>query len=170
MHFLGSLSRPAARVTSSRIAASSTRIRPARLPRVRRHTSSTAGHTSQQAEPSEHDLRYGYYDVILPEEPYIWGTSHIIPRGVPPHIRRPPYVPDLVNQAAGSSTPQEGPAATERKLITDAEDLVRLRRAAQLAAKTLQFAGTLVQVSAHMLCLRTPRPVKLARTIRQALN
>ncbi|RPD67446.1 methionine aminopeptidase [Lentinus tigrinus ALCF2SS1-7] len=144
MRFLGSLSRPLVRASGSRIAASPARVQPPKLPRFRRHTSSTASHEPEQAEPSEHDLRYGYYDVILPEEPYVWGTSHIIPRGVPPHIRRPPYVPDRVNPEA--STPEEGPAATARKLITDTEDLVRLRRAAQLAAKTLQFAGTLVQV------------------------
>ncbi|KAI0722536.1 peptidase M24, structural domain-containing protein [Earliella scabrosa] len=101
--------------------------------------------TPDLAGPSEHDLRYGFYDVILPEEPFVWGTSHIIPRGVPPQVRRPPYVPDPSNPDAARSA-VGGDTATQRRLITDTEDLVRLRSAARLAAKVLQFAGTLAQV------------------------
>ncbi|RDX55328.1 methionine aminopeptidase [Lentinus brumalis] len=141
MRLLGSLSRPLARASSSRIAARATRLQP---PGFRRLVSSPASHDPVQTEPSEHDLRYGYYDVILPEEPFVYGTSHIIPRGVPPQIARPPYVPDPVNPDVATSL--EGPAATARKLITDPQDLLPLRRAAQLAAKTLRFAGTLTQI------------------------
>jgi hypothetical protein len=34
---------------------------------------------------------FGNYQIILPQEPYIWGTSHIVPRPVPPHIQKPLY-------------------------------------------------------------------------------
>ncbi|TBU58677.1 methionine aminopeptidase [Dichomitus squalens] len=96
----------------------------------------------QSAEPSEHDLRYGFYGVILPEEPFVWGTSHMTPRGVPPQITRPSYVPDPSNPDA---VLEGGPSRAKRKLITDAEDLQKLRRAAKLAAETLQFAELLAQ-------------------------
>ena len=128
------------------------RTRPPALWYFRRHVTSESNQP-QASEPSEHDVRYGYYDVILPEEPFVWGTSHIIPRGVPPQIPRPPYVPDPSNPDA---LRKEDPSRAKRKLITDREDLQKLRRAARLAAETLQFAELLAQVSAA-------RPVRLGR-------
>ncbi|KAH9939306.1 methionine aminopeptidase [Epithele typhae] len=90
---------------------------------------------------SEHDLRFGFYDIILPEEPYMWGTSHILPRNVLPQIPRPPYVPDPANPDASADATSD----TRRKLITAPEDVVRLKRAARLAAETLNYAETLVE-------------------------
>ncbi|KAI0329634.1 methionine aminopeptidase [Cubamyces sp. BRFM 1775] len=101
-------------------------------------------------EPSEHDLRFGYYDVLLPSEPFVWGTAHILPRPVPPHIRRPPYVPELQGPEAEAEADgrmaEEGIDATRRKLIRDPEDVEKLRRAARLASDVLEFAGSLLQV------------------------
>ncbi|KAI0832873.1 peptidase M24, structural domain-containing protein [Trametes gibbosa] len=105
------------------------------------HRRLTCGPSDTAAEPSEHDLRYGCYDIILPSEPFEWGTAHIIPRGVPPQIPRPPYVRDVPDAA------EEGIAASIRRLLlTDEGDVVKLRRAARLASDVLSFAGQLVQV------------------------
>ena len=84
----------------------------------------------------------------------MWGTSHIIPRGVPPQIPRPPYVPDPSRPEA---VWEERPHKAKRTFITDKEDLQKLRRAARLAAETLQFAELLAQVSTPSPA-GTPRP------------
>ncbi|KAI8989863.1 methionine aminopeptidase [Trametes punicea] len=120
-----------------------------RLPGLRRCLVSTPdneGPPINEVEPSEHDLRFGYYDVVLPSEPFVWGTSHILPRAVPPQIRRPPYVPDLLSSDAETPAAGEDVDTRRRKFITDEEDVRRLKRAAQLAADVLQVAGSLVQV------------------------
>ncbi|KAI0751169.1 methionine aminopeptidase [Daedaleopsis nitida] len=147
MRFLGSKSSSSCNwVQHSCLAASRTR-RTWQSTRFTRHSSSTTVHEPATAiAPSAHDLRYGYYDVILPEEPFVWGTSHIIPRGVPPLIARPPYASPPAIGLDEAHPDKVRPAATEHKLITDQGDLVRLREAAKLAAKVLQFAGTLTQV------------------------
>ena len=86
--------------------------------------------------------------MILPEEPFVWGTAHILPRPVPAWIARPPYVDD----PAGAAN-----ASTERRLITDAADVVRLRRAAELARRALELAGSLVAVSVYLGSLQDMR-------------
>ncbi|OBZ70305.1 Methionine aminopeptidase 1B, chloroplastic [Grifola frondosa] len=93
--------------------------------------------THAGSESSAHDFEFGYYDVILPKEPFVWGTSHITPRTVPEHIPRPSYV-----LASGSS---DNPVLRRRK-IAPGEDEARLRRAAAFASEVLQYAGSLVQV------------------------
>ncbi|KAJ7665078.1 methionyl aminopeptidase [Mycena polygramma] len=75
-----------------------------------------------------------FYSVILPEEPFIFGVSHIKPRSVPEHILRPHY-------AGGSPTVQDVDGKVQ--LGGDAE--TRLRAAAALARKVREFAGTLVK-------------------------
>lgn len=153
MRFLGGLSRPLftlARRQRPQIAhARIPRTRPAVvLPNLRRHITSESTERPQAAELSEHDLKYGFFDVILPEEPFVWGTSHIIPRGVPPQIPRPPYVPDPT-LSRPDAVGEERTSKAKRRFITDEEDLQKLRRAAKLAAETLQFAELLAQVSAR---------------------
>ncbi|KAI0758187.1 peptidase M24, structural domain-containing protein [Fomes fomentarius] len=154
MQLLGSLTRSLTRArplpVNLRIPSRPWRHRPPTLTPPRHLSSNAASKHEHEPEhesdqPSEHDLRYGFYGVILPEEPFIWGTSHIIPRGVPPQIPRPPYVPDPSDPDEGQRSVMDRRMGTERKLITDPEDLVRLRRSARLAATVLQYAGTLVQ-------------------------
>ncbi|CDO77194.1 hypothetical protein BN946_scf184747.g7 [Trametes cinnabarina] len=126
--------------------------RPPYLPR--RLSSQTAPKDDENASetdfaPSEHDLRFGYYDIILPSEPIVWGTAHILPRPVPAHIPRPRYVTELLQPGADAQQSveraEEDAETRRRKLITGEEDVRRLRKAAQLAADVLQFAGSLVQ-------------------------
>lgn len=137
-----SCSRPLLRTANARLAPSSSRAAPRCAQIFRRRLTSN----SDDLDASEHDLRFGCYDVILPPEPYEWGTAHIIPRGVPPQIPKPPYV-QLLEPGADASTAEEDVATTKRKFITDAEELIKLRRAARLASDVLTFAGSLVQVS-----------------------
>ncbi|KAI0774701.1 methionine aminopeptidase [Trametes elegans] len=119
---------------------------PRNVPGLLRSLNSTSDNIPDpepEGEPSEHDLRFGYYDVILPSEPFVWGTAHIIPRGVPPRIPRPPYVRDT--PGAEEARAEEDVQSTRRKLIRDEEDVRRLRRAARLASNVLRFAGSLVE-------------------------
>lgn len=86
---------------------------------------------------------HGRYEVILPEEPYVWGTSHIKVRSVPQQIPRPPYV--------DSHSPKSPEGFREKysgdgRIRLGSEDEVRLRKAAKLARSVLHFAGTLVKV------------------------
>ncbi|KAK7063716.1 methionine aminopeptidase [Favolaschia claudopus] len=83
--------------------------------------------------PSRH---FGY-SVILPEEPFVHGVSHIQRRGVPQHIARPEY-------AGGSPTVPED-VNGKVQLGGDAER--RVRAAAKLAKNVREFAGTLVKAS-----------------------
>ena len=41
---------------------------------------------------------FGDYEIILPPEPPIFGTSHITPRSVPEHILRPPYAREATKE------------------------------------------------------------------------
>ncbi|KAJ7492061.1 methionyl aminopeptidase [Mycena latifolia] len=67
--------------------------------------------------------KFGSYAVILPEEPFVFGVSHITPRTVPKDI------PNLLTPALGG-TPEQ-----------------RLRAAATLARNVREFAGTLVKAN-----------------------
>lgn len=84
---------------------------------------------------------FGAYSVILPEEPFVFGTSHITPRSVPSHIPHPPYI------GAPPNVPHHGDPYTGdgRILLGEAEER-RLRSAAQLAKQALDYAGSLVEV------------------------
>ncbi|KAI0731861.1 methionine aminopeptidase [Fomitopsis betulina] len=98
-----------------------------------RRTFSSGGHTASE---DEEDYDFGSFEVILPEEPYVWGVSHIKPRSVPPHIARPPY-------ARGK--PVHTPLR-DKLIQLGNEDEQRLRGAARLARDVLRFAGSLVEV------------------------
>ncbi len=86
----------------------------------------------------------GHYDIIIPDEPYVWGTSHIISRSVPSHIPRPPYV-DITSPKSPEHF-REGYSGDGRIQLGSKEE-TRLRKAARLARQVLRFASTLVGVS-----------------------
>ena len=98
--------------------------------------------------PSEHDRRYGYYDIVLPDEEQDAGPS--MHRLVPPTIPRPPYV-----DGASDTFNSKGMTSRQRRLITDPEDLVRLQKAARLAAQTLRFLTANAAFTAGNRTLRT---------------
>ena len=89
---------------------------------------------------------YGTYSIILPPEPFQFGTSHFPVLPVPSSIPRPPYVIEgqLGNDKGHSDTgdPWEGDGKIE--LNTDEE--AKIRNAARLAKRVREFAGGLVKV------------------------
>ena len=99
---------------------------------------------------SDEEATFGSYSVILPEEPLVWGVSHITPRTVPPNIRRPPYAQTLANDKStsyhsGSGDPQE-PYEDDSRIRPGSEEETKLRASAKLARKVREFSGTLVRV------------------------
>jgi methionyl aminopeptidase len=90
-------------------------------------------------QSTEDDFAFGDYSVILPDEPYIFGVSHIVPRSVPPNIVRPHYA--LLGYSDDSSTEKGG-----GKIVLGGEAEFRLREAAKLAKKVREYARKLVQV------------------------
>lgn len=96
--------------------------------------------------PAGEDEQYdfGYYDVILPKEPFVWGVSHIHPRALPAHIQRPSYA--VSENSAGTQSSHT--IVPVRKLADlTGENNARLRRAASLGREVLEYAGSLVKVS-----------------------
>lgn len=85
----------------------------------------------------------GIYETILPPEPYVFGTSHIVPRPVPTRIIRPSYVQKEVEN--GIPYPPEQYTGDGRILFGTGEEKA-LRAAASLAKRTVDYAGTLVKV------------------------
>ena len=80
---------------------------------------------------------FGNFNVILPEEPFVFGVSHVQPlRPVPSHIERPCYA---------SVPPTEEPKG-KGKIQLGGEEEAKLRDAASLARNVREFAGTLVKV------------------------
>jgi len=93
----------------------------------------------------------GDYAIILPPDPPVWGTSHIIPRTVPEHILRPPY-------ASATETDSEDPFLGDPyegdgRICLRSEAETSLRAAATLARNTLQWIGPQVQVQSTVLSL-----------------
>lgn len=87
----------------------------------------------------------GDYSVVLPKEPFVWGVSHIIPRPVPIHIPRPPYV-------KGDSPTLNDPNHREAhegdgRIVLGSPEEMSLRKAALLARDALNYASTLVKVT-----------------------
>ncbi|KAG2013085.1 methionyl aminopeptidase [Coprinopsis cinerea AmutBmut pab1-1] len=79
---------------------------------------------------------FGTYRIILPEEPFVFGTTHIKPRSVPPHIKRPYY----------ATTPTGNKPEFRGKIQLGGEEEHRLRESAKLARKVREYAGSLVKV------------------------
>ncbi|KAL0581486.1 hypothetical protein V5O48_000529 [Marasmius crinis-equi] len=119
--------------------ASSLKTKPLRhfesAPRIaRRHLTATR-HTSHEAE-EEDAYNFGAYSVILPEEPFVFGVSHLIHRPVPNSIKKPPYAVS----GHGSSGNQE------RTIHLGGVEEEKLRRSARLARDVREFSGSLVKV------------------------
>ncbi|KAI0053768.1 methionine aminopeptidase [Auriscalpium vulgare] len=92
-------------------------------------------------EPAEFD-DFGSYSVILPPEPFVFGTTHITQRPVPYHIPRPPYA-----DAEGGSPPATGLFRLGDSRIALGGEAERcLRKAGSLAKQTLEYAVSLAQV------------------------
>ena len=91
----------------------------------------------------------GDYSVVLPKEPFVWGVSHIIPRPVPAHIPRPPYIkgdrPILDDPKNGD--PYEG----DGRIVLGSPEERTLRKAALLARDALNFAATLAKVITSLI-------------------
>jgi methionyl aminopeptidase len=109
-----------------------------RLWNYSRYFSKSSTHRQQSAGD---DFAFGDYSVILPNEPYILGVSHIVPRSVPPNIVRPHYA--LLGYSDDYST-EKGDG--HGKIVLGGEAEFRLREAAKLAKKVREYAGKLVQV------------------------
>ena len=84
---------------------------------------------------------FGDYSVILPPEPFVFGVSHIRPRVVPQHIKKPSYA-----DIPGGEAPREVPNRNSGKIALGGEAELRVREAARLASKVREFASTQVQV------------------------
>jgi methionyl aminopeptidase len=89
---------------------------------------------------------FGEYQVILPHEPFVWGTSHIKPRPIPQHIPWPAYA-----LAGGESEdlPNADPYRGDGIIPLGGEEEARLRRAATLAKKVREYVGTIVKATIH---------------------
>lgn len=81
-----------------------------------------------------HPDDFGEYTVVLPAEPFVFGTAHIKPRHVPAHIQRPSYT-----------------ATDEARIALGTQEEVRMREAGVLAKKVREFARSLVQVGVTTL-------------------
>lgn len=72
---------------------------------------------------------FGDYSIILPQEPFVFGTSHIQPRAVPDHIARPSYIKDDAS-----------------RITLGTHEEIKMREAGRLARKVKEFARNLVKV------------------------
>ena len=132
------------------------------LSRLLRSVSTVSGHwrptclkrcltTSHSVNPE--DLQevedFGVYNVILPEEPFVWGVSHITLRPVPDHIVRPRYAlqHDRSVSLAKSETVHEEHYDGDGRIKLGSVEEKRVRAAATFARNVRNYAGSLVQVS-----------------------
>jgi methionyl aminopeptidase len=114
---------------------------PLRQQALRFRATVTAAKFSSQTT-GDHD--FGNYDIILPPDPIVWGTSHIVPRTVPEHIPRPPYVKP--GHIIGLNEDAEESYEGDGLIRLGSPEELKLRKAAQLAKRVREYAGTLVKV------------------------
>lgn len=98
---------------------------------------------------SDEETSFGSYSVILPEEPFVWGVSHILPRSVPSSIGRPPYAQTLGEEPYRHSSRNEhsqGSCEYDSQVRLGSEEEAKLRASSKLARKVREFSGTLVRV------------------------
>ncbi|KAH7922054.1 methionyl aminopeptidase [Leucogyrophana mollusca] len=104
-------------------------------------------YTSPVIKDADGTEDFGDYSIILPEEPFVWGVSHIKSRSVPQQIARPVYAqPNALRQSEVSSeTKTTEVYRGDGRIVLGSGEESRLRRAAKLASKVRDFAGTLVK-------------------------
>ncbi|KAE9399711.1 methionine aminopeptidase [Gymnopus androsaceus JB14] len=94
-------------------------------------------------DSKELDDDFGLYSVILPEEPFVFGVSHIKPRDVASHIIRPHYaLPGSLKQDIRKIDVEDA----DGRIPLGSEAERKLRSAASLAKDVREYAGTLVKV------------------------
>ncbi|KAJ4490660.1 methionyl aminopeptidase [Lentinula aciculospora] len=86
---------------------------------------------------------FGLYSVILPEEPFVFGVSHIKPRAVPNHIIRPLYARSGLISGKDMHNDVED---ADGKLPLGGDPERKLRSVASLARDVREYAGSLVKV------------------------
>ncbi|KAJ4490664.1 methionine aminopeptidase [Lentinula aciculospora] len=86
---------------------------------------------------------FGLYSVILPEEPFVFGVSHIKPRAVPNHIIRPLYARS--NLLSGKDMHNDVEDA-DGKFPLGGDPERKLRSVASLTRDVREYAGSLVKV------------------------
>ncbi|KDQ65241.1 hypothetical protein JAAARDRAFT_116487 [Jaapia argillacea MUCL 33604] len=115
-----------------------------------RHLFSTTLPNSSSETATVDSDDFGSYSIILPIEPFIWGTSHISPHPVPEHIPRPPYVPKLHSSSVGEGEHQDefngDPWTGDGRIRLGGEEEKGIRKAARLAKEILDAAGSLIKV------------------------
>ncbi|KAL1719265.1 methionine aminopeptidase [Schizophyllum commune] len=87
---------------------------------------------------------FGNYQILLPQEPFIFGVNHIKRRSVPKKIARPPNYPqDGEEVDPDADLPDAG--ASRVLIPLGGEEERKIRASCKLAAETLRFAGSLVK-------------------------
>ncbi|KAF5333551.1 hypothetical protein D9611_002830 [Ephemerocybe angulata] len=120
-----------------RISYASRPIRPRIVPKPMNHLQRHYTLSNPPA-PEPEDDDFGLYRVILPEEPFVFGTAHIPPRRMKSQVEWPPY-------ASGRElSPEE--LAFRGKIELGGKQEEGVREAAKLAKKVREYAGTLVKV------------------------
>jgi methionyl aminopeptidase len=104
---------------------------------LRRHVTTSPAFDSDKSLEVED---FGAYNVILPEEPFVWGVSHITRRPVPSHIIRPKYAVQH-----DPSVDHEQQYEGDGRINLGSIDEKRVRAAATLAKNVRQYAGSLVK-------------------------
>lgn len=101
------------------------------------------------AEEEEEALQLeddGEYEIIVPKDPYAMPEIPP-PRPVPSHILRPPYATPASIQLYEDTGHYVESYTGDGRIILGGEEEKKLRRAAALARRVLNMAGTLVVVS-----------------------
>ena len=112
-------------------------------------TNSRTAESALQEEEGEQPLQLeddGEYEIIVPKDPFA-RPMFPPPLRVPPHISRPPYAtPESLEKQSKAGYFAEAYTGDGR-IVLGSEDEAKLRRAAGLARRILNYAGTLAVVS-----------------------
>lgn len=102
--------------------------------------------TSEPVEDPHDALNFGEYSIILPEEPYVFGVSHIKPRAVPKGITLPEYA------KPGYVVDNQDRISQPERIVFGGMAERRVREAGDLARRVLEYAGKLVRVRREFRC------------------